>query len=51
MNCGSNVFFIDISFIKYYITQTKIFKVKVKKTRLEKVKIGQLFWDGGSIIL
>ena len=31
--------FIDIIFIKYYITQIKIFKVKVKQERPRKVKL------------
>ena len=38
MNWVLNVFFIGIIFIKYYITQTKIFKVKIEKERLQKSK-------------
>ena len=36
---------ISIIFIKYYLTQTKIFKVKVEE---KKIKIRYLFKDGGS---
>ena len=39
--------FIDITFIKYYITQTKIFKVKVKHKRLEKSKLDNNFGTEG----
>lgn len=35
---GFKCIFINIIFIKYYITQTKIFKVKVENERLKKSK-------------
>ena len=43
MDGVSNVFFIDISFIKCYITQTKLFNVKVKRIRLKKSKLDNYF--------
>ena len=49
MDGVSNVFFIDINFIKYYITQTKLFKVKVKKIRLKKSKLDNYF--GTEVVL
>ena len=36
INSVLNVFSLGIIFIKCYITQTKIFKVKVEKERLKK---------------
>ncbi|KAL4565377.1 hypothetical protein LXL04_029469 [Taraxacum kok-saghyz] len=38
-----NIFFIGINFIKYYITQTKLFKVKLKRIRLKKSKLDNYF--------
>lgn len=46
-----NILFIGIIFAKYYITQTKIYTVKVEKKKTWKSQTGQSMWDGGSIII
>ena len=43
MNCVFKCFFIDIVFIKYYIAQRKIFKVKIANKRLWLFKMDNNF--------
>ena len=45
-----NIFFVGRIFVQYYITQTKIFMVKVEEKRLKRFHCGHLIWDGGSIL-
>ena len=47
MDCVFKCVFIDIIFIGYYITQTKIFNVKVTHVRLKKSKLDNNFGTEG----
>ena len=38
---------IDITFVKYYVTQKKIFKVKVDEKRLQKSKVDNKYGTEG----
>ena len=49
MDLCSKYVFIGIIYNQYYMTQVKIFNVKVDNEILWKWESGLLFWNGGSI--